>query len=143
VFGVESDEAAVCGVGDGDLIKARDRLAKLAWTLVTPSPVVEVCAYDVAGRTVLVMSVERGSSPPYGLKIGDRIEYYVRRDATTFPARPEDLGASASGGTLTDLFAPPPPPPLPDRLTPKVLREAIAGVLARVSANELAEECVR
>lgn len=94
VFGVESDEATVCGVDGGDLIKARDRLAQLAWTLVTPSPVVEVRAYDVAGKTVLVMSVERGSSPPYGLKIRDRIEYYVRRDATTFPARPENIRAS-------------------------------------------------
>ena len=42
-----------------------------------------------------------------------------------------------------DEHAPAPPPPLPDRLTPKVLREAIASALARVSANELAEECVR
>jgi len=41
------------------------------------------------------------------------------------------------------FLAPPPPPPLPDRLTPKVLREAIAKALERVSANELAEECVR
>jgi hypothetical protein len=36
---------------------------------------------------------------------------------------------------LADLFAPTAPPPRPDRLTPKVLREAIAGVLERVSAN--------
>lgn len=49
----------------------------------------------------------------------------------------------ARGEKLADLFAPAPPPPLPDRLTPKVLREAIASALARVSANELAEECVR
>ena len=54
-----------------------------------------------------------------------------------------DLEPAVRGGTLADLFAPTAPPPLPDRLTPKVLREAIAGVLARVSANELAEECVR
>jgi len=45
--------------------------------------------------------------------------------------------------TLADLFAPAQLPPMPDRLTPKVLREAIARVLERVSANELAKECVR
>ncbi len=45
--------------------------------------------------------------------------------------------------TLAALFAPAEPPPLPERLTPKVLREAIARVLERVSANELANECVR
>ena len=47
------------------------------------------------------------------------------------------------GETLADLFSRAPPPPLPDRLTPKVLHEAIASALARVSANELAEKCVR
>lgn len=44
---------------------------------------------------------------------------------------------------LADMFTPPPPPPLPEKLTPTVLREAIASVLARISANELAGECVR
>jgi hypothetical protein len=94
VFGVESDEATVCGVEDGDLIKARDRLAQLAWTLVTPSPVVEVRPYEVDGKIVLVMAVEKGDAPPYALKIRGQAEYYVRRDATTFPARPEDIRAS-------------------------------------------------
>jgi hypothetical protein len=54
-----------------------------------------------------------------------------------------DVGTNASNRRLADLFAPPPLPPLPDRLTPKVLREAIASVLEGVSAYELAEECVR
>lgn len=94
VFGVESDEATVGGIDGTDLITARDRLTQLAWTLITPSPVVEVRTYNVDGKTVLVMSVERGNSPPYGLRIRDRIEYYVRRDATTFPARPEDIRTS-------------------------------------------------
>ena len=94
VFGVESDEATVCGVEDGDLIKARDRLAQLAWTLITPSPVVEVRPYEVDGKTVLVMTVEKGGAPPYAVKIKGQAEYYVRRDATTFPARPEDIRAS-------------------------------------------------
>jgi hypothetical protein len=53
------------------------------------------------------------------------------------------LNEQVPGETLADLFALPPPPPLPDRVTPKALREAIASGLARVSARELAEECVR
>lgn len=56
---------------------------------------------------------------------------------------PDQDENSADGGTLQDMFASPLPPPLPGRLTPKVLREAIASTLAGVSANELAEECVR
>ncbi len=42
-----------------------------------------------------------------------------------------------------DLLAPTPPPPLPERLTPTVLRTAIADVLERISARELAAECVQ
>jgi hypothetical protein len=76
---------------------------------------------------------------------GDRWET-IRMDSGSKmfpdPVSP-DLEHTVRGGTLADLFAPTAPPPLPDRLTPKVLREAIASVLARVSANELAEECVR
>jgi hypothetical protein len=64
-----------------------------AW-LYPPAPVVEVRSYDVAGKTVLVLSVERGDSQPYGLLHGGRVEYFVRRDATTFPARPEDIRSS-------------------------------------------------
>jgi hypothetical protein len=36
-----------------------------------------------------------------------------------------------------------PPRPLPDKLTPKTLREAIAAALSEVKAYDLAEECVR
>ena len=36
----------------------------------------------------------------------------------------------------------PEPPPLPDKLTPKALRDAIVGVLAGVSADYLEEECM-
>ena len=55
----------------------------------------------------------------------------------------QDPGASASTETLSGLFSQPSPPPLPDRLTPRVLREAIASALERVSAYELADECAR
>ena len=76
---------------------------------------------------------------------GDRWETIrMGSDSKMFPdPMSPDLEHVVRGGTLADLFAPTAPPSLPDRLTPKVLREAIAGVLARVSANELAEECVR
>jgi hypothetical protein len=53
------------------------------------------------------------------------------------------VNEDAAASWLADVFTPPTPPPLPERLTPTALREAIASVLARISANELAEECVR
>lgn len=54
-----------------------------------------------------------------------------------------DPSAPDPGKVFAGLFRPPEPPPLPDKLTPKVLREAIAGALAEVKAYDLAEECVR
>jgi ATP-dependent DNA helicase RecG len=94
VFGIADDEATVCGVDDVSLITARDRLGQLVATRITPIPVIEVNPHEVEGKTVLVMSVESGSNPPYALLHRGRTEYFVRRDATTFPARPEDVRAS-------------------------------------------------
>lgn len=59
----------------------------------------------------------------------------------------ETIRMDSSGKMLPEeifsgIFAPEPPPPLHDRLTPRVLREAIATVLERVSANDLAHECI-
>jgi transcription antitermination factor NusA-like protein len=63
VFGVEKDEATVCGLEDIDLIAARDRLAQLARSIVTPAPEVEVRTYEHDGKTLLVLTVSRGTDP--------------------------------------------------------------------------------
>jgi len=95
VFGVESDEATVCGLGDIDPFAERDRLAQLARSIVTPAPEATARVYEVDGKTLLVLAVSRGASPPYGItlpgKQGKPVEFYVRRDATTFPARADEL----------------------------------------------------
>jgi hypothetical protein len=44
---------------------------------------------------------------------------------------------------LSQLFTPAPPLPLSATASHRSVREAVAAVLANVSANELAEECVR
>lgn len=95
VFGVESDEATVCGLGAIDPVAERDRLAQLARSIVTPAPEATAHVYEVDGKTLLVLVVSRGDSPPYGItlpgKQGKPVEFYVRRDATTFPARADEL----------------------------------------------------
>jgi hypothetical protein len=110
VFGVESDEATVCGLDGIDMIAARDRLAQLARAIVTPAPEVEVRSYEHDGKTLLVLAVGRGASPPYGITLpgrqGKPIEFYVRRDATTFPARADEIRNAA-------LASAPPPPSAP------------------------------
>jgi hypothetical protein len=51
--------------------------------------------------------------------------------------------AQDSGVVLADLIQSPERPSLPEKLTLKVLREAIASALADVKAYDLAGECVR
>jgi hypothetical protein len=95
VFGVEKDEATVCGLDSYDLIAARDRLTQLVRSIVTPAPEVGVRTYELDGKTLLVLTVSRGTDPPYGIMLPGKkdkpTEFYVRRDATTFPARPDEI----------------------------------------------------
>jgi Putative DNA-binding domain len=110
VFGVEKDEATVCGLEGIDLIAARDRLTQLARSIVTPAPDVEVQPYQHDGKTLLVLTVGRGSDPPYGITLPGKkdkpVEFYIRRDATTFPARPDEIRNAV-------LAASPPPAAIP------------------------------
>ena len=95
MFGIEKDEATVCGLEEIDLLRERDRLTQLARSIVTPAPDVEVRSYELDGKALLVLTVERGTDPPYGITLPGKkdkpIEFYVRRDATTFPARSEEI----------------------------------------------------
>jgi Putative DNA-binding domain len=95
VFGVEKDEATICGLSQIDPLRERDRLTQLVRSTVTPAPEIEASCYDLDGMTILVLSVETGASPPYGITLPGHkdkpVEFYVRRGATTFPARPEEI----------------------------------------------------
>jgi hypothetical protein len=68
VFGVEKDEATVCGLESIDMITERDRLTQLARAIVTPAPDVEVRQYEHDSKTLLVLNVDRGSGPPTALR---------------------------------------------------------------------------
>ena len=110
VFGVEKDEATVCGLEEADLITARDRLAQLARSIVTPAPDAEVRQYEHDGKTLLVLAVSRGTDPPYGITLPGRqnrpAEFYVRRDATTFPARPDEIRNAVLAAALPPEVTP-------------------------------------
>jgi hypothetical protein len=111
VFGIEKDEATVCGLEGIDLLRERDRLTQLARSIVTPAPDVEVRSYELDGKALLVLTVDRGTDPPYGITLPGKkdkpIEFYVRRDATTFPARSEEIRNAVLA------VVPPPAPVLP------------------------------
>jgi Schlafen, AlbA_2 len=110
VFGVEKDEATVCGLEGIDLITERDRMTQLARSIVTPAPDVEVRQYEHDSKTLLVLTVGRGTDPPYGITLPGKqnrpAEFYIRRDATTFPARPDEIRNAV-------LAAAPPPAAIP------------------------------
>jgi hypothetical protein len=95
VFGIDSDEATVRGLEGIDPKQERDRLAQLARSIVAPAPVIEVRQYELDSKLLLVLSVEPGPNPPYGITLpgrsGKPVEFYVRRDATTFPAKPDEI----------------------------------------------------
>ena len=62
VFGIEKDEATVCGLGGIDPLGERDRLAQLVRAIITPAPEAEVRPYNVDGKVLLVPSVGAGAS---------------------------------------------------------------------------------
>jgi predicted HTH transcriptional regulator len=96
IFGVNRDEVTLTGLGDEEPSGLRDNLVHVVRAAVTPTPYVTVSPYTIGGKLILVLDVEPGQSPPYGLIPDppgnrDKPDYYVRRGANTFPAQPSDL----------------------------------------------------
>lgn len=88
------------GVGDGGellgildkLPEARRRVNDLIRDLVDPSPQVRIEAHALDGRNILVLEVSASGGVLHGLTLDqNKPEYYVRRDGTTFYARPDEL----------------------------------------------------
>jgi hypothetical protein len=90
------------GIGDGGelrgvedkLPEGRRRLNDLLRDLVDPSPSVRIQAHRLDGKNILVLEVLSGDGVLHALTLDrNRPEYYVRRDGTTFFARPNELAA--------------------------------------------------
>ena len=98
VFGMDPDELTVTGL-DGDARKLRDHVYDLIGQIVIPPPAVTITHHQVGEKTILVLGVEPGPLPPYGIAVdkGSRTkpEYYIRRGASTYPAQPGDLRDAA------------------------------------------------
>jgi predicted HTH transcriptional regulator len=95
LFGV-GDDGAISGLS-GDLAVQRRKLIDLIRSVITPALEVRVRQQAVDGRCVLIAEVAPGNGTLYALVIdANKPEYYVRRDGTTYYARPEKL-ASITG----------------------------------------------
>lgn len=78
-----------CDLGD-----LRDRLSQVIRANVYPEPktMFESCEFN--GRKLLIIIVEEGQNKPYGVGTDPaKLTYYVRRGATTPPARQEEIRA--------------------------------------------------
>jgi len=96
VFGIEDETKLIKGLPGKPSVERR-RLSDLVRDLVSPSPRVSIEAGDIDGRHLLVLHVQPGGGTIHALIIdGNKPEYYVRRDATTFYARPDELQAIAA-----------------------------------------------
>jgi Putative DNA-binding domain len=94
LFGID-DDGGVVGLGTDDAHTATDRMTQLIRDRVRPHVYFRTELAGVDGEQVLLVRVEPGVEPPYGVGTTNRrIDYYVRRDATTFLATPADVRAS-------------------------------------------------
>lgn len=99
LFGVPN-EGVICGLPlEDEAPKRRDTLAQLVRDWVHPLPVFHIetlPAPDEPSRQVIALSVEAGDQQPYAAGTSpDRMTYYVRRGATTFPVMPDEVRALA------------------------------------------------
>jgi len=100
LFGV-SDDGAIAGL-NGDLAVQRRRLNDLIRSLVTPPAQVCVRQEELDGRGVLIAEVPPGNGTLHALVIeANKPEYYVRRDGTTYYARPEELATIVGKAHMT------------------------------------------
>lgn len=93
LFGVDN-EGAVVGLATDDVRTAVDRITQLIRDRVRPTVGFDTELADIDGKQVLLVRIDAGAEPPYGVGTTDRrIDYYVRRSGTTFLATPADVRA--------------------------------------------------
>jgi hypothetical protein len=94
LFGVEDGSGVLNGLGGIDPAREADRLTNMIRTVVMPQPKFRILHANVDGKLVMSLTVEAGDSHPYGIH-PEKPEYYVRRGATTFPARQDEVRSMA------------------------------------------------
>jgi Putative DNA-binding domain len=105
LFGV-SDGQGIVGL-EGRLSAARDRLNDLVRDLVDPHPPHRIEQHTHEGKGVLVLVVEPNQGVVYALTVNkNKPEYFVRREGSTFYARPGEIAAILASrvGTIPSMF---------------------------------------
>jgi len=97
LLGVRDEEGDVVGVS-GDVNREKDRITQMIRDKVVPEPKIRIESGQKNGKCVLAVYVEKGAAPPYGIDPA-KPQYYVRRGATTFPARQDETRRLGQVGT--------------------------------------------
>jgi hypothetical protein len=93
LFGVDGDDSAGTIMGlSGNPAQLVRRLNDLVRDCLSPAPNFTVAAHVVEGKAVIRLDVGSGAGVLYSLMLDtNRPEYYVRRNGSTYYARPEEL----------------------------------------------------
>lgn len=90
-----TDDGNVVGIRSSENInREKDRIINMIRNKVYPDPEVRIEHWDMDGKgtNVIAIFVDKGASPLYSLYF-EKPEVYVRRQATTFRARPDEIAA--------------------------------------------------
>ena len=104
LFGVADDGTIIGLPTSSDESKVRDTVTRFVTSMVTPLPNFSIKSIRVKGdpvKTVLVLTVDPGVAPPYGITPA-KPTFYVRRGATTFPASSDQVRALARSRPQAD-----------------------------------------
>lgn len=104
IFGIEDETGALVGL-PGPMAAASRRFTDLVNELVRPTPKYRAKSRRLDSKSLLVVEVLPSGGAIHSLTVDpNKPEYFVRRGATTFYARPEDIAAvTESKGGPNDL----------------------------------------
>jgi hypothetical protein len=91
LLGVVDNSGDIVGIA-GDANREKDRVIDMIRNNIYPDPQVRIEHCDMDGKQVIAIYVARGTAPLYSLH-PNKPEVYVRRQATTFRAHPEEIVA--------------------------------------------------
>jgi Schlafen, AlbA_2 len=93
LLGVKDRTGELTGLRE-DAGRKKDGIQNMIRNAVVPEIQVHFEVCEIEYRTILAIYIAKGQFPPYGLN-PTKPTYYVRRGATTFPARQEECRALA------------------------------------------------
>lgn len=91
LLGIDDKSGEIVGVTES-VNRTKDSITDIIRRKVVPEPEIRIESYGFNSKQVVAVYVEKGNSRPYGIN-PEKPEFYVRRGATTFPAKQEEIVA--------------------------------------------------